>query len=168
MALSEACKVLEVCVCVCICVCLCVYMCVRACVCVYMCVCVGMCVCVYVCVHACVCVCVCACVRVCICVCMRACVRVCVLPQIFLGQQAPSSSTFTTASPSLSHRGPGFSLSSHSGSTDTTLPFSRQRNMQHPRKEPFQTSPAARGAPSLSVHTEEHTRNVTEALLTPD
>ncbi len=74
------------------------------------------------------------------------------IPQIFLGQQTPSSSTSTAYSPSLSHSGTGSYL--HSGSTGTTLPFSRHLNRQQPRREPFHTSPGARGAPSLSVHTD--------------
>lgn len=73
-------------------------------------------------------------------------------PQIFFGQQAPSSITSSTYSPSLSHKGVGTEW--QSGSTETTEPFSIHLYRQQPRTEPFQTSPGARGLPSLSVHTE--------------
>jgi len=72
-------------------------------------------------------------------------------PQIFFGQQAPSSSTSSTYSPSLSHSGVETEL--QSGSTATTEPFSIHLYRQQPRSEPFHTSLGARGLPSLSVHT---------------
>lgn len=72
-------------------------------------------------------------------------------PQIFFGQQCPSSSTSSTYSPSLSHSGVGTAL--QSGSTATTEPFSMHLYKQQPRAEPFQTSPGALGFPSLSVQT---------------
>lgn len=75
------------------------------------------------------------------------------VPQIFLGQQAPSSSTLMGYSPSLSQSGVGVSL--QSGSTATTLPFSMQRYRQQLFPELFHTSPGPRGKPSLSVHTEK-------------
>lgn len=74
------------------------------------------------------------------------------IPQTFFGQQALSSMTWTITSPSLSQTGGGSSL--HSGSTATTLPFSKQLYMQQPLMDPFQISPAERGCPLLSVHAE--------------
>lgn len=74
------------------------------------------------------------------------------IPQTFLGQQALSSMTWMITSPSLSQAGGGSSL--HSGSTATTLPFSKQLYMQQPLMDSFQISPAEWGWPLLSVHAE--------------
>lgn len=85
-------------------------------------------------------------------------------PQIFFGQQAPSSRTSSTYSPSLSHKGVGTEW--QSGSTETTEPFSIHLYRQQPRTEPFHTSPGARGLPSLSVHTENvPNKNILRILI---